>query len=76
VRVRDRDTAEPAQRLDHPHRRVVDQADAVPEQVPPRPVLRPGRQQERPLADRKARLRADAKQAVALVPKRQPMATP
>ena len=76
MRMRDRDPAEPARRLDHPHRRIVDQADAVPEQVPSRTVLRRGRHQERPLPDRKARLRADPEQPVTLGPHRQPMPAP
>jgi len=57
VGVRDGDGGNPAHTADRRDRRLVEQADAIPEHVAAR---RP--HQERPLADGKARFRPDAQQ--------------
>ena len=54
VRVRDRDLGNPAQFLHPRDRRVVDQPDAIPQNVPPRRL-----DQERALADAELRLGVD-----------------
>jgi hypothetical protein len=63
VRVRDRDRAEPAELLDAGADLVVEQRDAVPEDVPARCL-----DEEGALPDREARRRADANQARPLLP--------
>jgi len=71
VRVRDRDRGEPAELLDARADLVVEQRDAVPEDVPARSL-----DEERALADREARRRADADQARLLLPDVRAMVAP
>ena len=58
MRVRDRDRGDPAELLDPRAELVVEERDAVPEDV-----AAPRRDEERALADREARLAADPEEA-------------